>query len=121
MQNLTLPNVLRRLVSANMGQARAGTLMLDPFAGTGSIMLAAAHFGAATWGGEIHPPMLRGKRKGLNVRSAFAETLSHLLGRISPIFPRFFPFFARFHRLDGTVPRRMTLPGWVAFFPECQQ
>ena len=69
-QNLTLPNTLRRLVSANMGQARPGSLMLDPFAGTGSIMLAAAHFGAATWGGEIHPPMLRGKRKGLNVRSA---------------------------------------------------
>ena len=60
-----------------MGQARAGTLMLDPFAGTGSIMLAAAHFGAATWGGEIHPPMLRGKRKGLNVRSASPRLFLH--------------------------------------------
>ena len=31
-------------------------------------------------------------------------TPSHLLGRISPIFSRCFPRFARFHRLDGTVP-----------------
>ena len=28
----------------------------------------------------------------------------HVLDRISPISPRFFPFFARFHRLDKTVP-----------------
>ena len=31
-------------------------------------------------------------------------TPSHVLGRISPIFPRFFPFFARFHRLAEAVP-----------------
>ena len=31
-------------------------------------------------------------------------TPSHLLGRISPISPRFPPFFARFHRLDEAVP-----------------
>ena len=28
----------------------------------------------------------------------------HVLGRISPISPRFFPFFARFHRLAEAVP-----------------
>eukprot|EP01045_Picozoa_sp_COSAG04_P028999 COSAG04_NODE_4652_length_1967_cov_1.519272_1_plen_98_part_10 len=28
----------------------------------------------------------------------------HVLGRISPFFPPFSPFFARFHRLDETVP-----------------
>jgi tRNA (guanine10-N2)-methyltransferase len=61
------------LIAANMAHARAGTLMLDPFAGTGSMMVAAAHFGAETWGGEIHPPMLRGKRKGLNVRSNYTQ------------------------------------------------
>ena len=61
------------LIAANMAHARPGTLMLDPFAGTGSMMVAAAHFGAATWGGEIHPPMLHGKRKGLNVRSNYAQ------------------------------------------------
>ena len=31
-------------------------------------------------------------------------TPSHLLGRISPIFLRFFPLFARLHRLVETVP-----------------
>ena len=36
--------------------------------------------------------------------SQVIPTPSHLLGRISPISPRVFPFFARFHRLDGTVP-----------------
>ena len=28
----------------------------------------------------------------------------HVLGRISPIFPRFFPYFARCHRLAEAVP-----------------
>ena len=36
-------------------------------------------------------------------RCKVIPTPSHLLDRISPIFPRSFPFFARFHRLDGTV------------------
>lgn len=52
------------LLCANMGCARPGTLALDPFAGTGSLMLACAHFGSASWGAEIHAPSVRGKKPG---------------------------------------------------------
>ena len=72
------------LIAANMAHAKQGTLMLDPFAGTGSMMVAAAHYGASTWGGEIHPPILRGKRKGgPNVRSNYVQYgLQHVMPQL---------------------------------------
>lgn len=36
------------LIMANQAHARAGSLVFDPFVGTGSILVAAAHFGAFT-------------------------------------------------------------------------
>ena len=39
-----------------------------------------------------------------NANYQVIPTPSHVLGRISPIFTPFFPFFARFHRLVETVP-----------------
>ena len=45
--------------------------------------------------GEEHPG-------GLTVQ--VIPTPSYVLDRISPIFPRFPPFFARFHRLAEAVP-----------------
>ncbi|MEW5314331.1 MAG: hypothetical protein WDW38_005839 [Sanguina aurantia] len=41
------------LVMCNMGQVQRSQLVLDPFAGTGSIMVAAAHFGAQVMGSDI--------------------------------------------------------------------
>ena len=54
---------------------------------------------ASLWGipGAILSVPLLGAQKVI-------PTPSHVLDRISPIFPRFFPFFARFHRLDEAVP-----------------
>lgn len=36
-----------------MGHVRAGSFVLDPFVGTGSILVSAAHFGAITMGTDI--------------------------------------------------------------------
>ncbi len=51
------------LIMCNMGLVRPGTLMHDPFAGTGSILLAAAHRGALVMGADIDIRVIRdGKR-----------------------------------------------------------
>lgn len=40
-------------------QVRKGSFVFDPFAGTGSILVAAAHFGAITLGADIDIRVLR--------------------------------------------------------------
>ncbi|KAJ6129702.1 tRNA (guanine(10)-N2)-methyltransferase [Penicillium capsulatum] len=54
------------LVSANMALAAPGKLAYDPFVGTGSFLVAAAHFGALTLGSDIDPRSFRGKEEGRN-------------------------------------------------------
>eukprot|EP00658_Telonema_sp_P-2_P058768 TRINITY_DN4732_c0_g2_i1.p1 TRINITY_DN4732_c0_g2~~TRINITY_DN4732_c0_g2_i1.p1 ORF type:complete len:471 (-),score=105.98 TRINITY_DN4732_c0_g2_i1:117-1529(-) len=48
------------LLMANLGCARPASLVLDPFVGTGSILVACAHCGASTIGGDIDMRVLRG-------------------------------------------------------------
>lgn len=48
------------LICANMAWARPNTLMYDMFAGTCSLLIACAHFGAYTMGTEIDGRVLRG-------------------------------------------------------------
>ena len=48
------------LIMANMGCSRPGALVMDPFAGTGSLLLACSAAGAYTFGGEIDGRQLRG-------------------------------------------------------------
>ncbi|CAI5460715.1 unnamed protein product [Closterium sp. Yama58-4] len=47
------------LLMANQALARRGALMYDPFVGTGSILVAAAHFGAVTLGADIDIRVVR--------------------------------------------------------------
>ncbi|KAF2460835.1 RNA methylase family protein [Lineolata rhizophorae] len=49
------------LVTANMAHAAPGRLLYDPLAGTGSLPVACAHFGAMTCGSDIDGRMIRGK------------------------------------------------------------
>lgn len=49
------------LVTANMALAAPGKVFYDPFVGTGSFSVAAAHFGALTLGSDIDPRSFRGK------------------------------------------------------------
>jgi len=49
------------LVMANMGLVKAGSVVLDPFVGTGSILVACSSFGAFCFGTDIDVRVLRGK------------------------------------------------------------
>eukprot|EP01114_Cavostelium_apophysatum_P019966 TRINITY_DN6577_c0_g1_i1.p1 TRINITY_DN6577_c0_g1~~TRINITY_DN6577_c0_g1_i1.p1 ORF type:complete len:478 (-),score=111.26 TRINITY_DN6577_c0_g1_i1:13-1446(-) len=61
------------LIVANQALARSGAFIIDPFVGTGSLVLTCAHFGAVTIGGDIDPRVLRGVGKPGDVKSNFVQ------------------------------------------------
>jgi len=73
-------------IMANHGKVKPGSIVLDPFAGTCSILVPIAHFKAYAIGFEIDGRVLRGSRKlnlrnkeGTNVKDNFAQyNLGHL-------------------------------------------
>ncbi|KAB1208238.1 hypothetical protein CJ030_MR7G027349 [Morella rubra] len=59
---------------ANQALAKPGKLVYDPFVGTGSILVAAAHFGAMTMGADIDIRVVRdGRGPDCNVWSNFKQ------------------------------------------------
>lgn len=54
------------LLTANLALAAPGKLFYDPFVGTGSFPLAAAHWGATAWGSDIDGRAVRGSAAGIN-------------------------------------------------------
>nr|CAD1836903.1 unnamed protein product [Ananas comosus var. bracteatus] len=61
-------------IMANQGLAQKGKLVYDPFVGTGSILVAAAHFGAMTMGADIDIRVVRdGRGPDCNVWSNFKQ------------------------------------------------
>lgn len=61
------------LIGANMALAREGTMVIDPFVGTGSLVITCAHFGSMTMGGDIDASALTGKEEGKNVFTNFGQ------------------------------------------------
>jgi len=61
------------LVMANMGLVRAGTVCLDPYVGTGSLLVACSQFGAFCMGSDIDHRVLRGKGEGRTMRDNFEQ------------------------------------------------
>lgn len=59
------------LVSANIAQVKPGTIMYDPFAGTGSFLCAGGHYGAIVIGSDIDGRMIRGKGASQNIATNF--------------------------------------------------
>ncbi|AQZ09324.1 TRM11 (YOL124C) [Zygosaccharomyces parabailii] len=59
------------LVSANIAQVKPGSIMYDPFAGTGSFLCAGGHYGALVIGSDIDGRMIRGKGAAQNINSNF--------------------------------------------------
>ena len=57
-------------------QVRKGHLVFDPFAGTGSILIAAAHLGAHTLGSDIDIRVLRDGKIASNGQVCFFCPLS---------------------------------------------
>lgn len=51
------------LLMANQAQVKSGDLVLDPFVGTGSLLVAAAQFGGYVFGTDIDYLMLHGRTR----------------------------------------------------------
>ncbi|AOW02842.1 uncharacterized protein YALI1_C19510g [Yarrowia lipolytica] len=61
------------LLTCNLAHVKRNGLMYDPFAGTGSFLVAAAAFGALTVGSDIDVRMIRGKGKGCDIPANFKQ------------------------------------------------
>jgi tRNA (guanine10-N2)-methyltransferase len=59
--------------TANQALAKNGSLVFDPFVGTGSLIVSCAALGAHVIGADIDIDVLLGKEKGKNVRSNFKQ------------------------------------------------
>ncbi|ORY30943.1 tRNA guanosine-2'-O-methyltransferase [Rhizoclosmatium globosum] len=57
------------LIMSNVALARPGSLVLDPFVGTGSFLVTSSHFGAYTIGSDIDGRQIRGKGNGKSIES----------------------------------------------------
>lgn len=55
------------IIMANQAQVKLGDMVLDPFVGSGSLLVAAAHFGAFVWGSDIDYLMLHGRTRPTRV------------------------------------------------------
>lgn len=61
------------LVMANLGHVTPGSLVLDPFVGTGSLSLASARLGGVTFGTDIDYRVVVLGKQGRDVRSNFMQ------------------------------------------------
>ncbi|XP_075976172.1 tRNA (guanine(10)-N(2))-methyltransferase TRMT11 [Anticarsia gemmatalis] len=55
------------IIMANQAQVRRADLVLDPFVGSGSLLVPAAHFGAHVWGSDIDFMMLHARTRPTRV------------------------------------------------------
>jgi tRNA (guanine10-N2)-methyltransferase len=60
-------------VAANFAHVKPGSLVLDPFCGTGSILVSCARLGAHVVGSDLSLTVLRGKADGRDVTSNFDQ------------------------------------------------
>ncbi|KAL4471452.1 hypothetical protein ABPG74_008345 [Tetrahymena malaccensis] len=66
-------NILSFLM-CNQGLTRSGDMILDPFVGSGSLIIPPSHFGAICFGGDLDPRVLHGFGVGrLNKKSQFYQ------------------------------------------------
>lgn len=76
------------LVTANMALAAPGKLFYDPFVGTGSFSVAAAHFGSIAFGSDIDGRSFRGKdtQKGTPIGVVRNFVQYGLMNRFGDVF-----------------------------------
>ncbi|KAJ0177612.1 hypothetical protein K1T71_006485 [Dendrolimus kikuchii] len=55
------------IIMANQAQVKSGDVILDPFVGSGSLFVSAAHFGAYVWGSDIDFMMLHARTRPTRV------------------------------------------------------
>ncbi|KAL2744071.1 tRNA (guanine(10)-N2)-methyltransferase [Vespula maculifrons] len=61
------------LIMANQALIKTGDIVLDPFVGTGSLLVAASHFGGYTLGTDIDFLMLHGRTRPTRIKQKIRE------------------------------------------------
>ena len=61
----------------NQGKVAKNSLVLDPFVGTGSILIAASHFGALCFGGDLDMRVLKGYKVGRSTTGRKADIFTN--------------------------------------------
>lgn len=67
------------LIVANQAQIRKGDLILDPFVGTGSLLVSASQFGGYTFGTDIDFLMLHGRTRPTRISQKVLREFTHEL------------------------------------------
>lgn len=128
------------LISANMAKAAPSTFMYDPFVGTGSLILACAHFGAHVMGADIDVRTVRNQNPKMRVEANFEHSglSQYLTGlflgdnskrplRVNPIFDAIVTDPPYGIRAGARKVGRKNKPKWKAVpvgfqqahFPQC--
>ena len=81
---------------ANQGLIKKGSLVWDPFVGTGSILVSCAHFGAHVVGSDIDPRVIRGTKKGNTIFNNFEQVFFFFFSIFSFFFFPSFKIFTLF-------------------------
>lgn len=77
-------NVLAFLM-CNQGQAEAGSMIFDPFVGSGSLLIPPSHYGSICYGGDLDPRVLHGFGVGrLNKQSKFFQERAEYCKAMTP-------------------------------------
>jgi tRNA (guanine10-N2)-methyltransferase len=61
------------LIMANQALARPGSIILDPFVGTGSFLISCSHFGAFTLGSDIDGRQIKGTGEKTGIQSNISQ------------------------------------------------
>ncbi len=85
------PTLARALV--NLARVPSGGIVVDPFCGTGGVLLEASRIGLRAVGADLRPAMIRGARRSLRSLGADADLLVAEAGR-GPWRPRSLDGFA---------------------------
>lgn len=67
------------LLMANQAQVKSGDLVLDPFVGTGSLLVAAAQFGGYVFGSDIDYLMLHGRTRPSRITQKVEPLVSNII------------------------------------------
>lgn len=73
------------LIMANQALIKTGDIVLDPFVGTGSLLVAASHFGGYTLGTDIDFLMLHGRTRPTRIKQKVKSLQSLFFLFIFPI------------------------------------
>jgi len=101
------------LLMANQALAKSGSAIWDPFAGTGSMLVTAAHWGARVWGSDIDGRQMKGRDAIKGGTGAFSLLTSlRDASKANLTFLLFAAFFST-QVLLGFISRQLNMECWT--------